>query len=615
MRREVIIKHLSISFAVVQLCVPIFLIDLMDIQLRALHIIFGLSLALLLFASSQKSERIGIIELLEIAVIIWANVNVFLNALNIYITPGGSDTIDVLLGIALTVVILDIARRTMGWPIPALVILFLIYIFLGRYLPGIWRLRGLSLRYVVNSIYWSPLGIYGSLTGMSATFISMFILFGSLIAGAGAGKTFIDLALALTGKYRGGPAKTAIVSSALFGSISGSGVANVCVTGNYTIPLMKRLGYDKDFAAAVEAIASTGGIITPPLMGIAAFMMSEFLGIPYFKIMGYALIPCILFYTGIYGGVHFYTLKHNLASVPSEEIPTLKEVLKPQRILPLLIPTAVLLYLIAKGRPLMYAGFYGSIACILTFLLLQIRKLGIWRCLKTIADALEDGGNSLSRLVPVLVSVNILVNMIGMTGLAPKLSGLIMELGGENLILSLMIATIIPFILGTSLPVAPTYILCISILSAPLLNLGIRPESVHLFFIYWSMLGGVTPPTCTQAMVAAGIAGGNWIRTGFLSMKLGIVAFIIPFFFVLNPALIGLSSWTEILLSTATGFLGVLLLSFSLFWSFRGSLGVLLKAVLFVSGLLALYPNISLSIAGLTIALLFITIGKKVKLF
>ncbi|MBC7332546.1 MAG: TRAP transporter fused permease subunit [Synergistetes bacterium] len=615
MKRDLLIKIIAITFAVVQLCVPVFLTGLIDIQLRSLHLAIGLSLALLLFSPPPKSKEIGFIELATIAIIIWANVNIFIKAFDIYITPGASSTIDIVLGTFLTIIILYIARRSMGWPIPALVLLFFAYIFLGKYMPGIWKLRGLSLRYVINSVYWSPLGIYGSLTGMSATFISMFILFGSLIAGAGAGKTFIDLALALTGKYRGGPAKTAIVSSALFGSISGSGVANVCVTGNYTIPLMKRLGYDKDFAAAVEAIASTGGIITPPLMGIAAFMMSEFLGIPYIKIMGYALIPCILFYTGVYGGVHFYTLKHNLSGVPNEEIPKLKDVLKPGRILPLVVPTGVLIYLIATGKPLMYAGFYGSLACILTYLFFHLKSDGVKSCLRTIAEALEDGGKNLSRLVPILVSVNILVNMIGMTGLAPKLSGLITEVGRGNLFLSLIIATIIPFILGTSLPVAPTYILCISILSAPLLELGIRPEAVHLFFIYWSMLGGVTPPTCTQAMVAAGISGGNWVRTGFLSMKLGVVAFIIPFFFVLNPSLIGLSSWPEIILSTSTGFIGIIILSFSLFWDFKGKAGSILRGLLFMSGLFTLYPSLFLSVPGLAIAILSVIIGKRMGLF
>ncbi|KUK14360.1 MAG: TRAP transporter, 4TM/12TM fusion protein [bacterium 42_11] len=203
--------------------------------------------------------------------------------------------------------------------------------------------------------------------------------------------------------------------------------------------------------------------------------------------------------------------------------------------------------------------------------------------------------------------------MIGMTGLAPKLSGLIMELGGQNLILSLIIATIIPFILGTSLPVAPTYILCLSILSAPLLNLGIKAEAVHLFFIYWSMLGGVTPPTCTQAMVAAGISGGNWVKTGFLSVKLGIVAFIIPFFFAINPSLIGLSSWGEVIFSATTGFLGVLLLSFSIFWDFRSGLSVPLRTALFICGLLALYPAFLASLVGLLAAFLLILLSKKVK--
>jgi len=593
----------GLFFACAQLLIPVF-VPLFDIQLRALHIIMGLSVALLAFPFSRRATEKGltIIDYVQIGIIIVANINVFVKTMKIYMYPGAAGTIDLILGVALIIVILDSARRSVGWAIPIFVLILLFYVFAGSIFPGMWKLKGISLKYVLNSLYWSALGIYGGVTGMSATFISMFIIFGALIAGAGGGKTFIDLALALTGRYSGGPAKTAVIASALFGSISGSGVANVSVTGNYTIPLMKRLGYDKDFAGAVEAIASTGGGVTPPLMSIAAFMMAEFLGIPYIKIIGYALIPCLLFYTGVLGGVHFQTKKEGLAAVPEDEIPAWKEIMTFRRMAPLIIPTAVLLYGIASGRPLVFAGFYACAACLVVFFISEIPSMGVKAALKHIGSAMSDGGVGLARIVPVLVSVNILVNMIGITGIAPKLSGLIMSIGGENLFLSLFIATIIPFILGTSLPVVPTYVLCLSILAPPLLKLGVDEVAAHLFFIYWSLLGGVTPPTCTQAIVAAGIAGGNWVRTGFLSVKLGIVAFVIPYFFVLNPALVGRAPMMQIVIAATTALLGAIIMSYSFFGRFRGLLAFPMRLFYFVAGLALMYPNKVVSLIGLAVA-------------
>ena len=511
--------------------------------------------------------------------------------MKIYMIPGSGTTVDLIIGTLLIIVILDAARRSVGGAIPIVVGVLFLYVFLGPKLSGIWRLPGLSWRFVLNSVYFSALGIYGSITGMSATFIAMFIIFGSLISGAGGGKTFIDIALALTGKYRGGPAKTAVVSSALFGSISGSGVANVVVTGSYTIPLMKRLGYNPDFAGAVEAIASTGGGITPPIMSVAAFIMAEFLGIPYLKIIAYALIPCLLYYTGVFAGVHFETVRSGLAAVPENEIPTWESILKFKRLAALIIPMAVLLYFIGIGRALIFAGFYACVAVIVVFLLSDLSSEGLKDTLIKIRDGLSEGGLALCKIVPILASVGILVNMIGITGIAPKLSSVIFEVGGDNLLLALFIATIIPIILGTSLPVVPTYILSISILAPSLIWLGVDQIALHLFFIYWAILGGITPPTCTQAIVAAGIAKGNWFKTAIISVKLGIVAFIIPYFFVLNPALVGRSDTISVITYTISAFFGAMLLAYGFFGSLKGRLNKIFRFIYVGSGILLMCPS------------------------
>lgn len=595
----------GLIFAITQLVLPIFA-NLIDLQLRAIHIILGASLASLSYPygkPEEENKRISFWDICIITIIVVANVNTFLKAMKIYMVPGSASTFDLIIGSLLIIVILDVARRSVGWAIPIFVGLLFLYIAVGSHLTGIWRIGGLSWRFVINSVYFSALGIYGSITGMSATFIAMFIIFGALISGAGGGKTFIDIALALTGRYQGGPAKTAVVSSALFGSISGSGVANVVVTGSYTIPLMKRLGYDPDFAAGVEAIASTGGGITPPIMSVAAFIMAEFLRTPYLKIIAYALIPCTLYYVGVFAGVHFETIRSGLAAVPEKEIPSWKSILQFKRLAALVIPMAVLLYFIAIGRALIFAGFYACISVIIIFLLSDLSAKGIKETLTKIRDGLSEGALALSKIIPILVSVSILVNMIGITGIAPKLSSVIFEVGGNNLLLALFIATIIPFILGTSLPVVPTYILSISILAPSLLKLGVDQIALHLFFIYWAILGGVTPPTCTQAIVAAGIAKGNWLKTALVAMKLGIVAFVIPYFFVLNPALVGRSDTISIITYSISALIGTLLMAYGFFGKVANNLNILLRFIFTGSGILLMCPNHILSLIGIVIGL------------
>ncbi|WP_286975046.1 TRAP transporter permease [Acetomicrobium sp. UBA5826] len=608
-----VIFWLAVALSVAQLTVPIFF-HLLDLQLRAIHVGLGISLAALVFPFKKKYEtnRLTTLDILELLFIIAANVNIYIKTLNIYMYPGSADTLDLLLGIALTVIILDTTRRAVGWAIPIIVACLIFYALFGDIFPGMWKLRGLSLNFVVNSVYFSPLGIYGSVTAMSATFISLFIIFGALLSAGGGGKTFIDIAFALTGKWKGGPAKAAIVASALFGSISGSGVANVAVTGSYTIPMMKRLGYPPNFAGAVEAVASTGGGITPPIMSIAAFMMSEFLGISYLKIIGYAIIPCVLYYTSVYAGVQFMTLRLGLAPVPEDEIPEWKEILTFRRLSCLVIPIVVLLGLVAVGRPLLTAGFYTCLSTIILMLISEIPERGLMKSIKKMIAALAEGGISLARIVPILVSVSILVNMVGITGIAPKISSLIMSVGQDSFIFALIISTIVPFILGTSLPVVPTYVLSLSILAPSLLRLGADAVALHLFFIYWSLLGGLTPPTCTQAIVAAGIAKGDWFKTGINSVKLGIVAFIMPFFFVWNPAFVGRGTPLQILICAVTGFLGAIFMAYGFFGHIDSRANLLFRAAFFAGGVLLLFPHHLYSMIGLVLAVGFLIIEKMV---
>jgi TRAP transporter 4TM/12TM fusion protein len=312
----------GLVLALFQLFVPV-LTDLFDMQLRALHVIAA-TVTILLAVPLSRKKALRALDVLLMVVVVVANLLVFFNWQNIITYPGDANRWELALGAALIVILLDAARRASGWAIPVMVILMFLYVFAGPYMPGIWIHPGFPLEHVIETLYYSSGGIYGSLTGTSATFIAMFILFGALLEVTGGGRTFMELALCMAGRFKGGPAKVAVAASALFGMISGSAVANVSVTGNYTIPLMRRLGYDPDFAAGVESMSSTGGGITPPVMGIAAFIMADLLGVSYLSIIVYAVIPCLLFYTGIVAGVHFQAQRLGLAPLPREELPALR---------------------------------------------------------------------------------------------------------------------------------------------------------------------------------------------------------------------------------------------------------------------------------------------------
>jgi len=580
-------------FALFQLTVPVFA-PLYDLQLRSLHVWLALSVVFLMHPTLRK-RKIGPLALVVFAgwfaVLAASNLHVLVRWLDIQTYPGETSTVGLVLGALLLLAILDAARRATGWAIPICVLLMLGYVFLGPAMPGRWQHPGFPLSFVLGSVYSSSLGIYGSITGTSATFIAMFLIFGAMLGATGGGRTFMDLALLSAGRSRGGPAKVAVAASALFGSISGSTLANVSVTGNYTIPLMTRLGYGADFAGGVAAMASTGGGFTPPIMGISAFIMSELTGIPYLKIIGYALIPCVLFYAGVVAGVHFEAQRLALAPLPPSELPPWRDTVRASRLVPLLAPLALLLVLLYRGSSLTKAGFWAIVALVGLFLLADLSPAGIKDRLRQVGVALAAGGRAAATVAPILIAVGVFTHLLGLTGVAPKISALIVQVGAQNLVGALLIAALVPFVLGTALPTAATYILSVALIAPPVLRLGLDVVAVHMFLIYWATLAAVTPPTCTGCIVAANIAGGNWLKTALMGMRLGVVAFLVPFFFVLEPALVGRAPWTSVLLHSASALLGAVTMAAGLFGFFRVRLNAFQRVAATGVGALLLYPD------------------------
>lgn len=600
--RKHLVFWLGLVLALFQLIVPMYF-DLFEMQLRALHVLFTVSLILLTIPMVRGVQgpaglALAVLDGLLILVVLAANLLVFVKWEDILTFPGDAEWYHLALGGALSIVILDAARRATGWAIPLCVILMFAYVFVGPYMPGTWTHPGFPLSMVLENMYYSSSAIYGSLTGTSATFIAMFILFGALLHVTGGGQTFHEMALWMAGRFTGGPAKVCIVASCLFGMISGSAVANVSVTGTYTIPLMRRLGYDPDFCGGVESMSSTGGAIAPPVMGIAAFIMAEYLGIPYLYIMGYAVIPCVLFYAGIVAGVHFEAARLGLKTIPPEEIPPWREVFTWSKTVPLFVPIVILLGLLFWGWSLTSAGFYASLAVIGFYLFADLQPARMKGRARELFKAFADGGQQVAQIAPILVAVGMFSSLLGLTGVAPKISTLILELGGTSLIGSLLVAAIIPLLLGAPLPVTATYILSAALIAPALVKLGLDVVGVHMFLLYWATLASVTPPTCTACVVAANISGGNWLRTSIVGMKLGIVGFIIPFYFVTNPALLGRAPWPEVAGFAIAGTAGSIFMAAGFFGYFRSHLNRFLRLAYFAAGCLLLAPDAWWALAG-----------------
>jgi TRAP transporter 4TM/12TM fusion protein len=497
-------------------------------------------------------------------------------------------------------ILVDAARRAAGWAIPIMVMLMFVYVFAGAYMPGMWAHPGFPLDHVIGTLYYSTSGIYSSLTGTSATFIAMFILFGALLEVTGGGKTFMDFALWAAGRMKGGPAQVCVAASAGFGMISGSAVANVSVTGNYTIPLMRRLGYHPNFAGGVESMSSVGGSLSPPIMGIASFIMADLLAVPYIEVMKYAIIPCVLFYTGIVAGIHFEAQRIGLAPLPKQDIPRLRDICTWANTAPLVIPVVVLMGLLFADYTLLSAGFYACLSAIVLFVFSS--RTGIRPRAFATVKALSDGGLAIAQIAPLLIAVAMFTALLGLTGVAAKVSAVILEMGGDYLLVSLLIAAIIPLVLGAPLPVAATYILSAALIAPALIRLKLDPAAVHMFLLYWATLASVTPPTCTACVVAANIAGGDWFKTSLVGMRLGIVAFLVPFFFVLNPALIWRGATADIVLHGVAGLAGAVLLAGGFFGYVLSPLNWFLRILYLAAGGLLLAPYKNLLLIGVALA-------------
>ena len=519
---------------------------------------------------------------------------------------GFLDTKGIVLAALLAVPVLEAVRRTTGWALPIIIVFFVSITIFQQHLPGMLYGRGYPPERLLYSAYVGDAGIFGLPLGIAANIVIVFLTFGALMEAAGASRWFMDMALALTGWSRGGPAKAAVVASAMFGSISGSPSGNSATTGVFTIPMMKKIGYTPAFAAAVEAVASTGGIILPPVMGAIAFLMAEWIEVTYASIVIAAAAPALLYFLIVFVSVHLQAHKDNIKALPRSELP---------RFWPsfvrgwyYLIPMVALVYfLVIKSYPPGMAGIYtcGFVLVVSYF----SPDRSTWLTPSRIMQAFEDGVTRWITVAAITASVGIMIGALELSGVGIKFSRFIVDLAGGDLTLTLLLVGIVSLIVGMGLDATPAYITLATLMAPALIRLGVPDMAAHLYVIYWGLASFYTPPTCIAVFVTSSIAGSKVWPTGWEAVRLGIAAFLVPFAFVYNPGLLMQGDLIDIVLAVVTAIIGATLVACGIRGFALSPLNVIQRLVVFAGGLLLIAPGLTMPLIGLGAGLAAIAPG------
>jgi len=502
---------------------------------RGIHLSLALALVFLLWPARKGSPRGAaglaadtVLVLLSLAV--GGYLLVFYD--DIIWRIGDATRWDIAMGTVATLLVLEATRRTTGWIMSCIALTFLAYAFFGRAIPGALSHKGYDLERVMTQLYLTTEGIYGTPLAVAATYVFIFVLFGAFLEVTGAGQFFIDLAYALTGRYRGGPAKTSVIASAFLGSVSGSAIANTVATGSFTIPLMKKLGYEPHEAGGIEAAASTGGQMMPPIMGAGAFLIAEYTGLPYLQIVKVSVIPAILYFYTVLLFVHVWAVKKGLTGLPREELPPLGATVRNGA--HFVLPFAVLLYFLFANYSPMMVGFVSVLSVFLASFLRRATRVGVRQTLR----ALETGAKNAVGISMACACAGIIVGVVGLTGLGLKFSHLVVNLSGGYILPAMLLVLLASLVLGMGLPVTASYIVLMILAGPALTDMGIPLLVAHMVVFWYSQDANVTPPVALAAFAGAGIAGANPMRTSFVSWKLAKGLYLIPILMVYSPLLL-----------------------------------------------------------------------------
>ncbi|WP_439577964.1 TRAP transporter permease [Elioraea sp.] len=571
---------------------------------RPVHVYVGAILGLGLFAASTNSrlDRVAWYDWLLILCCIGIVTHFALDAdgieMRAFMGPNERDTV---VGLAALLILLEFARRTAGIAMPIIAIVFITYIFAGPWLPGALYHTGVPWRDAVNFLAGTE-GIFGITTSVSSTFIIMFVTFAAFLQTSKAGEFFNDLAMGLVGWARGGPAKVAVVSSSMFGAVSGSSVANVVASGTFTIPMMKRAGYDAETAGAVEATASTGGQLAPPVMGAGAFIMAEVLGVPYQEILIAGIIPAVLYYVACYSHADLHALKAGLHGLPRSELPNLARLmLRAYLFSPLLI---LIIVLLSGYSPFRAAGLGIAATIVIMFGTFLAHRVfiarenpftaliaSIWQLWLAICEALAGGAREALQLVAVCATAGIVAGVIGLTGIGGRFATILLELGGTVPLLAMTFAAIVALILGMGVPTTAAYAIAAAVVAPGLIRMGVEPLVAHMFIFYYAVLSAITPPVALASFAAAGLARGSLWGTSLKALKFGMATFLVPYMFYLNPVLLAQGPLLGVFQALATAGIGVVLLACATEGYMGGRLALPLRFVCAAAALMCIVPE------------------------
>jgi TRAP transporter 4TM/12TM fusion protein len=517
---------------------------------RGTHLAFAMTLVFLLHRRSGLIE--GLPTVLDFVLLVCAVAPIFYLFINydyiinriFYVddlTP-----MDKVMGVMMTIMVLEGTRRVIGWALPLTAIIFLAYgMFIAHLKP----------QDMIDQLYMTTEGIFGIPLSVSAGYVVIFVLFGSFMERTGTGQLFMDFALSLTGHAAGGPGKVSVFSSSLFGTISGSAVANVMVDGPITIPLMKRSGFSPHFAAGVEAVASTGGQIMPPIMGAAAFVMAEFMGVSYGQVVIWALVPAVLYYLACFCAVHFEAKRRGLVGVPRSELPRLSAVLRERG--HLFIPVLAILAVMYSGYSAPLSALAGTLACFPVALLRKSSRANV--TLRNIIEACVDGARNALPVALACACAGIVIAVVTLSGLGIVFTQFVVDLASKTLLVALILTMFAGIILGMGMPTTPAYIIMTALLVPAIIKLGVIEPAAHMFAFYFAILSAITPPVALAVFAAAGLAKADLWSSGLAAVKIGFAGFIVPFMFVYEPGLLMIGDWPTILSSCTTATIGVIL--------------------------------------------------------
>ena len=565
---------------------------------RGTHLLFALVLAFLIYGPKAGFQRPlpGAADFAWVALSAASLLYLFVNYEYVVTRIYYIDTLsvaDMTFAVVLLIAVTEATRRCVDVSLPITSLVFVIY--------GLLVARLEPMR-ILDQLYMTTEGLFGQALAVSASFVVIFVVFGSFMERTGIGKLFMDFALTITGHSAGGPGKVAVISSGLFGTISGSAVANVMVDGPITIPLMKRSGFPPHFAAGVEATASTGGQIMPPIMGAAAFVMAEFLAVPYRQVVIWAIIPAILYYVACFAAVHFEAKRRGIVGVPRSELPKLREVITERG--HLFLPIAILLMVMYSGYSAPLAALTGTLACFPAAALRKSTRGTV--TLTNVVEAMVEGAKNSLPVALACASAGIMIGIVTLSGLGIVFTQWVVALAQDTLFIALFMTMLAAIVLGTGLPTTPSYIILTALLIPAIMKLGVIEPAAHMFAFYYAILSAITPPVALAVFAAAGLAKADMWDSGWAAMKIGAAGFIIPFMFVYQPVLLMIGDWLEILWSFATASIGIALFAGGLHGYFLTAACHWQRALLIGGGICLVFPGIWTDLFGAGLAAIVI---------